>query len=347
MSTPIITTPSNYLPSIWDRADGGYTNPLGTATPDDAIIFNYLGVAAKANQIVSFFQEASDSPTVEFGEQCTITHKYYVDSNSGKLIQKNYQRGTIMVDSTGINLSRVLSSVMQPMAKTNGRINILTVISEAKSFSNPPDEFTITPVELNPPLEKHPRYRALTYFDRFMVRNANLSDAVDVAQSYEQTIQTMSSSLNPALDEKGQAQELLFKKHKGIESFYLSGYKITWTQYFWSPQTINPGAYIEDPFSYSGGSIPAYFWDTNQNGSGTNIFAGTQVMNQNMFPNINIHDITYGLSWLRQTDEQVLNRTWWRLTKSWVGAPGGHWDVEIYSAEPQPLQTQDYQGAVI
>jgi len=342
-------TPNQLLPSMWDRAQGGrgeYNNALGTATPDDAVIFNYLGIAAKANASVPFFEEASDSPTVEFGEQCTIMHKYYVDKVQGVLLQTNFQRGKIMEDSNG-NLTRVLSTTLVPVAKTNGKINILTVTSEAKSFANPPDEFDIENVELNPPLEKHPRYSALTYYDRYVIRNSDLSDNQDVSQQYTNIISTMSSSVFPAFDEQGQAKELLFKKHKGIESFYLSGYKITWSQYFWAPQIINPGGYIEDPFLQTGGSIPAYFWDTNQDGTGDNIFSATNTKNKNMYPLIPDNISNFGLSWLRQTDTQHLNRTWWKLTRTWIGGPMGHWDNELYNPAFAPLQTQDYQGAII
>jgi hypothetical protein len=344
-NNPFNSQPSSYLPSMWDRADGGLTNNLGTATPDDAILINYMGIIGGANDNVPLFQETSDSPTIEFAEQCTIVHKYYVDRYTGELLQKNYQRSKIMVDSAG-NLTRVLSTTLVPVPRTNARINLLTVTSEAKSFSNPPDEFDIDIVEINPPLEKHPRYNPLSYYDRYLVRNANLSDNQDLAAQYTQLISQITSSIgNP--NEKFAAQELLFKNHKGIESFYMSGYKITWSQYFWSPQIINPGGYIEDPFSNTGGSLPAYFWDTNQDGTGQNIFSQTNAKNANIFQLFPNNISNYGLSWLRQTDTQRLNRTWWKVTRSWIGANYGHWDNELYNSVLQPYQIQDYQGPVI
>jgi len=326
---------------MWDRADG-ITNALGTPTPNGAILSNYSDTIRSRGYL---FEEASDSPTIEFGEQCTIVHKYFVDRQTGVTLQIGYQRSKIMVDSAG-NLTRVLSTTLVPIPKTNGLVNVFTVTSEAKSFANPPDEFDIEVVEINPALEKHPRYSPLSYLDRYLVRNANLSDNQDLAAQYTQII----SQIIPAVgnpNEKIATQELLFKNHKGIENFYLSGYKISWSQYFWSPQVINPGGYIEDPFSNTGGSIPYYFWDTNQDGSGQNIFSATNTKNANMFPILSGNISNFGLSWLRQTDRQALNRTWWKVTRSWVGANFGHWDVELYNPLFQPYQTQDYQGPVI
>ena len=133
-----------------------------------------------------------------------------------------------------------------------------------------------------------------------------------------------------------------------MASFYLSGYKITWAQYYWIPQVLNPGGYIEDPVQ--NGGLPALFWSTTEKPDGVNIFSQTQVHNKNMFPLVTgappLNTIPFGLSWLRQADTIHLNRTWWRLTRSWIGGPMGHWDKEIYTATPVDYQTSELSGSI-
>jgi len=351
-------TPDSYLPSLWDRADGGRTNPLGTATPFDAngtsaVAINYIGTTNNLNDggtnpqgFPYIFEEASDSPTTEFGEQCTITHKYYVDYYSGQLLQATYPRGLPMIDAAG-NITRVLSTTLVPIPKSDTGVCILTVISEAQSFATPPDEFTIETVELNPALEKHPRYAALTYQDKYLIRGQTLSDNIDVQETYGAQLALLSGSLTSDLtdltNEAAQAQELLLKRQKGEESFYLSGYKITYSRYYWGPVPLNPGGYIEDPFETS--NVPPVFVT---DPDGNNIFAYTSVWNTNLYPNVENPDTPqeapYGLSWLRQTDSSALVRTWTKVTSTWIGGPLAQWDNELYNPEFQPYQTQRNQG---
>lgn len=329
----------NPLPSCFSRADGGITNPNGTFTPTGTIAngggvsINHAGNGLGG----SIFEEYSDSPEIELAEQATITHRYNCDYNTGQSLLQTYTRGTILQDSYG-NLTKILSCKLQQISKTGAILCNFTVVSEGISFSNPPDDFSVQNVELNPALEKHPRYAALTYKDRFIVRNANIVDEIDLATQYTNAIAAITDS-----NEKQQAQELLFKRHKGEDSFYLSGYKVTWSQYFWLPQIINPGGYIEDPVG--GGGLPAMFWSTTGDVGGQSIFSYTTVANPNMFPNP-VTSYPYGLSWLRQTDTQEWVRTWYKLTRTWIGAPLGVWDKELYTSTPQPYQTMEDQGAI-
>lgn len=213
--------------------------------------------------------------------------------------------------------------------------------SEAQSFAAPYDEFDIDIVELNPPAEKHPRYSALSYSDRNLVRQAFVSDYIDVKQTFINQISQLAQSPNQWANEQGQALELLYKKQKGEDSFYLSGYRINYSRYFWAPQDINPGGYTEDPFSV----IPYQYWtDVN----GLNIFRNTAQYNYNLYPNnTSLVGPPYGLSWLRQTDTLHLNRTWYKLTMSWIGAPLGVWDNEWYNPVLQPLQTTGSAGGIV
>ncbi len=340
MGANIFTSTNANLPSGFDRADGGVTTDFGTFTPDILVGMN------NSNNSFIIFEEASDSPIVEFGEQCTITHKFYVDYLSGRVIQASYPRGRILYDNAvgpfGPNVSRVLSTTLQPISKTNTLVCLLTVISEAQSFANPPDEFDVEVVELNPAAEKHPRYSGLTYYQKDIIRGTVVADYLDVKQQYQSVINTFSGSSNQWQNQQGQGLELLYKKQKGEDSFYLSGFKIIYSKYYWSPIDINPGGYIENPFNY----IPAQFW-SNPSAGVNNIFERVALANANLYPNQN-SALTppYGLSWLRQTDTLHRQRTWYKVTSTWIGAPLATWDAEWYSPTLQPLQTLPTQGYV-
>jgi hypothetical protein len=332
---------------MWDWANGQpggtYNNSLGTPVPTGGIMYNGVDGGNSPNGNGQLFEEFPDSPSIEASEQCTITHRYRVNQNIGIQLQNQYVRGFVMTDSTG-QLSRVLTTRLEPEGRTARQSYVLTIVSEAQSFSTPPDEFDITVVELNPIAEKHPRYPALTYSDKNAIRNAAVADFLDVQTQNIDFLQSLTGSLTSNLlginNELAQATELLLKKQKGEETFYLNGYLMTYVKYYWSPQFINPGGYIEDPFSI----VPNAFWtETNTK---SNIFSRTTLSNQNLYPFPTISP-PYGLSWLRHTDLMQLNRTWWKQTMSWVGAPLGLWDNEWYTPSFQPYQTNRYQGNVM
>jgi hypothetical protein len=352
------------LPSCWDRADGGLTSYYGTPAPVGTILlnynggpFNYFAINVSPFDQIEVFEESSDSPTLEFGEQCTIVHTYFTDFNNMQAIQTEYQRGFIMYDNTsgpfGANVSRVLSTNAQPVSKTAGLVWRVAITSEAQSFANPPEEISYDVVELNPAVEKHPRYSDLTYLQRATVRAADISDFIDITQQATTLVATFPTAPNGGTasppyypfqgNQQGEALELLFKKQRGEDSFYLSGYKIQYSKYFWQPQDINPGGYIEDPFTV----IPYQYWT---DGQGNNIFQNNAIYNPNLYPNaqgLNQLVPPYGLSWLRQTDTQTLNRTWYKNTMTWIGGTLAQWDKQWYSPFLQPLQNSASYGSVL
>ena len=346
--------------SIFDRADGTSANLGGVATATGPVnkggaigINTANGNTPGTAGYVQFWQETSDSPEIESGEQSTIVHKFYCDYYTAQVFMIMYPRGTYLTDQFG-NTSRVLSSRITPVSKAGFQAVLFTLTSEGQYplFPNPPDEFDIETVELNPALEKHPRYNALTYKQRYWVRNADIVDSEDLASQYVKLLGNLSASADPGTLpstitlQTSQSQEMLFKKHKGEDTFYLAGYKVTWSRYFWYPQILNPGGYIEDPVY--GGGLPAYFWSTTGLPTGINIFGSTNLLNANLYPQTgSASGPPYGLSWLRQADTIHLNRTWWKLTSTWIGGPLGHWDNELYNRVLQPYQTNENQGAVL
>ena len=152
--------PTGNIPSSFDRADGSTPALGGVAEPNGALKINTANGNTPSNQgFVPFFQEMSDSPTVESGEQSTIVHKFACDYVTAQNYMITNPRGTYLTDTLG-NTSRVLSTQITPYPRTGMRGCILTVTSEGQYplFPNPPDEFDIETVELNPDIDKHPRY---------------------------------------------------------------------------------------------------------------------------------------------------------------------------------------------
>ena len=149
--------PTNFpIPTGFDRADGETYLPgqdgfasgrAGTPTPSQHVAI-YGGGSDK-------IEEYPDSPEIERAEQATFLHRLKCASwETAKNFISALGRGTFLTDSTG-ETWRVLSTKIQ--SQRGGTADI-SVTAESISFDSPPDEFRITPVELNIDIMKHPRY---------------------------------------------------------------------------------------------------------------------------------------------------------------------------------------------
>lgn len=318
---------STFLPSGADWADGLDGRP-GTPTPDEAELI----VPGSFLQL----EEEPTSPDIERGEQGTIQHKFRVDYDNGLVYISALSRGTFMVDSFG-NTTKILTA---RLVKQKGNTAMLTVTAESISFDSPPDEFNLAITELNPAIEKHPRYGFIPPKVRQMVLQS-------VSSATQLSIQDATNSLdgiykwdpiaNPppagatwALVQKA-AKELLLKKRIGEDTFYLPGFTVTWSQFFFGPQFLNPGGYIEDPID--GGGLPFYFWSTDQTPFGDSIFDKMQELNPQFYTKQGDQP---AISWLRMADHVQYERTWFKVTHTWNGAPYAHWDSELYNQLPSP-----------
>jgi hypothetical protein len=93
------------------------------------------------------------------------------------------------------------------------------------------------------------------------------------------------------------ALELVAKLLKGIETFYRASYTYTWTSFYWSFPPATVGGARQSPQ----GPYAAY-----------------------------LATLT-GFEWLRTADS-ISGVGMYRITRTWMGAPGGHWDADIYPA---------------
>jgi hypothetical protein len=338
-----------YLPSGTDRADGLAGRP-GTPTPANTVL---VTTPDKSGIIL---EESATSPEIERAEQGTIRHTFRMDADTANLFIQAYGRGKFLLDSNG-NVTRVVSAALAQMKGDQAQFS---VTEESISFDNPPDEFEVEEVEMNPALEKHPRYLALRQFNLQLEDPATgvlipidetqltgfdillrIHQAASAPSASSQDDSTLTlddfSAVSPSSAQilLNLANELTYKLRQGQETFYLSGWRITWSSYFWRPSLLNPGGYIEDPVT--SGYLPAYFWSDVGDGSFDGIVP--DVVNNNIFlqlaniANPNIYQ--YGLSWLRTSDKMSYQRTWFRLTRTWLAAPLGHWDRSTYDRNVQ------------
>ncbi len=304
------------FPAGFDRATGTSGLP-GTPTP--------VGSKVVRPDTGSFFEETSSSPQIERGEQATFVHAFRCDKASGITIIQSYGRGTIFVDSYGFSY-KVLSLNGDYQKGDYWEIKITC---ESISFDVPPDEFEVSDLEFNPPLYQHPRYKKLVaYAPVSGMTGVQIINAIQNALALPQALaaQENAARLNDIADAdvKAQSKELLSKLRKGIDSFYLAGFKVTWSQYFFTPVDLNPGGFIQDPVT--DGGLPEYFW---KDVGGNNIF---EFLAATVNPNI----YADGLSWLRQCDTFSYTRTIFKITRSWIGGPLGKWDEQIYKADALP-----------
>lgn len=331
-------TPSDILPNGFDRADGLQGRP-GTVTPLVARLLNGQQWAIETSGSAQrFLEELPDSPTIERGEQGTVVHKFRCDQQTAIGLITSYGRGSEFEDDQG-NTTRVVTSRYE---QGEGNVCTVTITAESTSFDLTPPEITYDTIELNPSLTKHPRYSILS---RLKLRQIlNTYSAVNSISEQDWNNVALSGLDGQALNA---AKELLAKLRKGFDSFHLAGIRVNYSTYNYFPQDMNFGGYVETPWEALDNALPAEYF-TNQNG-------------QNIFTNFAsaISPMLYGngITWLRLADTQSRQRTWWRITQSWIGAPAGGtvhiagnayewkgiWDEDIYEREFTNYNTSEFQ----
>lgn len=155
------------------------------------------------------------------------------------------------------------------------------------------DEWDVEPEDLQPHLERNPLYASLLPSDF-----ATIQQAIQAATNgaLKTALNNVASCSNPAL-----ATQLYQKMRGGMETYQLYGARYHWSTYFLpgAVSTVNQGGYQEFPGGPAGYILPA------------------------------------GFAWLRQADKpgQADNSPLGgivKVTRSWIGAPNGFWDTDIY-----------------
>jgi len=148
------------------------------------------------------------------------------------------------------------------------------------------------------------------------------------------------------------AKEIIGKIWRQEEQPYIIGYEMSWSSYWFRPPAISPGGVVSDPITGVDGSIqvPDYFISTEYPPNQLlTIFDGLPIENQQCYSisgshggGRGVYGVDYDISWLRNADDIDYQRTWFRLTRSWKGAPIGMWDTDLYSRDHRPAVPSDY-----
>jgi hypothetical protein len=186
---------------------------------------------------------------------------------------------------------------------SHGDVGTLTIEWEAGGSEAdqplPVGDFFLEPQEIYPKVERNnffsgitadtvsAVYNCLYAFDKTGANSANgvISDRVTNAQDGG-TPGTQTAF----------AFELLHKLQNGEESYYIAGYRYSFSTYSYTQPTLSNGGIIGTP----GGPIT----------------------------------LPAGVSWLRLADKiepAGVNGSMFKYTQNWIGGPSGYWDSDLYS----------------
>ena len=148
------------------------------------------------------------------------------------------------------------------------------------------------------------------------------------------------------------AGELIGKLWRMEDTPYLAGIELKWSQYWFLPPIFNLGSYLEDPTQI----VPNYFMQPDRplgelpptaGGSwpvagADNIFKLNGSINPQDFSANGQFGGATNISWLRKADEIDYQRTWFKITHTWIGSPVGYFDPQLYSAGNRPTNPSQY-----
>jgi hypothetical protein len=186
------------------------------------------------------------SGSMRYAERVTYVQEFEGKLTAARTLAGLYYRGTIW-QIAGFNGNFIVddTSIVPDGQKGTVTINYTWL------GSLPPDEWSVTPVEINPALEKNSVYAALTAADVKQARRNFNASSQEAADSVESAI---TAATNAAL-----IQSLVTKLSRGQETFYMAGAKYQWTAFFntLSGVTLRMGGYREAPGGP--GTLPAGF----------------------------------------------------------------------------------------
>ena len=137
------------------------------------------------------------------------------------------------------------------------------------------------------------------------------------------------------------AGEVIQKLWRLEDNPYLVGWQISWAVYYYRPPFLTPGGYIQDPIrntNYDNPGLPDYFYSTKNppaidpggTGSGTDIFSKMAILNPQCYSSDGTPGGNINISWLRKADDIDYQRTWFKVTRTWIGSAIGAWDFQLF-----------------
>jgi len=363
------------LPSCFDRADGIDGRP-GTPAPEDSILnTSPLGEGVENIPI----EEDPESPEIERAEQATISKNYRMSWDEALNRIVGLGRGTLLRDSSG-NVTKILSCKIQRLKGQAARLIIVaegvSFDSPPDEFQIIPVELSvnllkhpryISALEGNTVTENKLNQQVIRRLqDYFENPSSAMRDAITQQIWASLTFPgTIDGSGNPVSDgdtlvkdwdgeaitietitgtqfAKAAALEIIQKYWRNEETPYIVGYQITWSSFYFRPQYLNPGGYVEDPIYDATPQLPDYFWSPDFPPSTNTIFDLLSEFNPQCFSRNGLRGGPVQISWLRKADQQDYQRTWFKIDRTWIGSPIGFWDPQFFSGDRAPLSASDY-----
>jgi hypothetical protein len=143
------------------------------------------------------------------------------------------------------------------------------------------------------------------------------------------------------------AKEIIGKLWRMEDTPLVNGIELTWAEYYFRPPWFNLGGYIEDP-TLATPSLPDYFYSTDYPPDALDtVWDELSYYNPQCFSVNGRSGGGTSISWLRDADTCEFQRTWFRVTRKWLGAPIGAWDAQFYTQGPRPSVPTDYVNLIL
>lgn len=188
--------------------------------------------------------EANNSPSYQVGERIIKVRTYHGLFSHCESVLPDFSRGTA---GSGDEDGYVVGAAT--LNKIRGGSGQLAVQWEASASTSgyvlPPDEVSVSPDNINPRLETHPRFATL-----------DQEDLANVESALRAQDETARSDAYAALDTLG--QELVDRIRRGNESYYLAALRYSWVTHSWTLPTMTRGGFVQSP----SGPLSGYFSGT-------------------------------------------------------------------------------------
>ncbi|HOC55135.1 MAG TPA: hypothetical protein PKI20_05915 [Verrucomicrobiota bacterium] len=192
--------------------------------------------------------ETAASGELRLGERVTYTTQHagrYADAVAYALAHPRGSSWVLSIAGTA-GTFYVEEASCSPERGGKGIVSVTYALASGAS-AVPADEFSLTPFEINPAVEKNPYFSALDESDLTKAR-ARFNAATAAGQT----------SVDAAIDgitNKALVKKLLEKWGQGIETFYLAGFHFSHTLHFTACPTLSAGGFIQDPFGAFSGYV--------------------------------------------------------------------------------------------
>jgi hypothetical protein len=194
--------------------------------------------------------EQKNSGVMTYAERVTYYQEFEGPRETARAFADLHYRGSVWnISYLGNSHSFIVDDCRcEPDDRGRARVKINYTFLN----SLPPDEWSVTPFEINPPLERNSYFAALTA-DELKQARASFMAATAAGQTSIDT--AIGTGPNATL-----IQSLVNKWLNGEETFYMSGLKYQWSIYLFSLSgvTLRRGGYRETPGGP--GSYPSMTW---------------------------------------------------------------------------------------